>query len=213
MLVAIRKNGLTLALFACACTGLVAVTQALTKQTILSQEQAHLKQLLDQVIPSELYDNELSRSCSLLQSELLGSEQPMPAYIATLKGAPSAIAIESIAPDGYNGSIKLITGIDQHGVILGSRVLVHNETPGLGDKVDIRKSDWILSFSGKQLNQDKLSQWQVRKDGGQFDQFTGATITPRAVVKAVKNTLSYYNQNRRSIFNQSAAIDCGGEHE
>lgn len=214
MLTAIKKNGLTLALFASVCTGVVAITHALTQSAILTQEQAHLKRTLDQVIPSELYDNSLYSACILLKSDLLSSDQAMPAYIATLQGKPSAIAIESIAPDGYNGKIKLITGISQQGVVLGSQVLTHQETPGLGDKIERRKSDWMQGFNGKQLKADNLTTWQVKKDGGQFDQFTGATITPRAVVKAVKNTLTYYQQNRDTIFLQGRHVqDCGASNE
>ena len=127
----------------------------------------------------------------------------MPAYIATIDGKPSAIAIEAIAPDGYNGAIKIIVGIQDNGTITGTRVLSHQETPGLGDKIDLRVTDWILSFTGKAVNDENISAWKVRKDGGQFDQFTGATITPRAVVKAVKHAVTYVNQNKESILAQA----------
>ncbi|EED24712.1 electron transport complex protein RnfG [Vibrio sp. 16] len=113
--------------------------------------------------------------------------------------------------DGYNGAIKLIVGIAQNGKVLGSRILSHQETPGLGDKIDLRVSDWMLSFSGKTVTEENQSTWKVRKDGGQFDQFTGATITPRAVVKAVKNTVSYVNTHREQILNQP--LNCGGNNE
>lgn len=211
MLTAIRKNGLTLAIFACASTGLVAVTQYLTKDTIQQQEEAQLLSVLNQVIPHALHDNELYRSCTLVSDDSLGTTQPMPAYIATLNGEPSAIAIEAIAPNGYNGAIKLIVGIKADGTITGTRILSHQETPGLGDKVDLRVSDWILGFTGKSLTEQNESEWKVRKDGGQFDQFTGATITPRAVVNSVKDTVSYVNNHRSALFNQ--AFNCGGSHE
>ena len=123
MLNAIRKNGLTLAIFACASTGLVAVTHYLTKDQIKLQEQAQLLSVLNQVIPHEKHDNELFSSCTLVESEALGSKQAMPAYIATINGEPSAIAIEAIAPDGYNGAIKVIVGLDIDGTVLGTRVL------------------------------------------------------------------------------------------
>ncbi|CAH6927434.1 electron transport complex subunit RsxG [Vibrio splendidus] len=209
MLNAIKKNGLVLAIFACASTGLVAVTHYLTKDQIKQQEQAQLLSVLNQVIPHDLHDNELFSSCTLVQAEELGTEQAMPAYIAKINGEPSAIAIEAIAPDGYNGAIKVIVGMKIDGTILGTRVLSHQETPGLGDKIDLRVSDWILSFAGKQVTDTNLDRWKVRKDGGDFDQFTGATITPRAVVKSVKQAVQYVNQNNQALLAQP--LNCGGE--
>ncbi|MEZ9404415.1 electron transport complex subunit RsxG [Vibrio sp. 10N.286.48.F5] len=209
MLNAIKKNGLVLAIFACASTGLVAVTHYLTKDQIKQQEQAQLLSVLNQVIPDDQHDNELFSSCTLVQAEELGTEQAMPAYIAKLNGEPSAIAIEAIAPDGYNGAIKVIVGMKTDGTILGTRVLSHQETPGLGDKIDLRVSDWILSFAGKQVTDSNLDRWKVRKDGGDFDQFTGATITPRAVVKSVKQAVQYVNQNNQALLAQP--LNCGGE--
>ncbi|MEZ8795010.1 electron transport complex subunit RsxG [Vibrio splendidus] len=209
MLNAIKKNGLVLAIFACASTGLVAVTHYLTKDQIKQQEQAQLLSVLNQVIPHDLHDNELFSSCTLIQAEELGTEQAMPAYIAKINGEPSAIAIEAIAPDGYNGAIKVIVGMKIDGTILGTRVLSHQETPGLGDKIDLRVSDWILSFAGKQVTDSNLDRWKVRKDGGDFDQFTGATITPRAVVKSVKQAVQYVNQNNQALLAQP--LNCGGE--
>ncbi|MEZ9242821.1 electron transport complex subunit RsxG [Vibrio lentus] len=209
MLNAIKKNGLVLAIFACASTGLVAVTHYLTKDQIKQQEQAQLLSVLNQVIPHDLHDNELFSACTLVQAEELGTEQAMPAYIAKLNGEPSAIAIEAIALDGYNGAIKVIVGMKIDGTILGTRVLSHQETPGLGDKIDLRVSDWILSFAGKQVTDSNLDRWKVRKDGGDFDQFTGATITPRAVVKSVKQAVQYVNQNNQALLSQP--LNCGGE--
>ncbi|MEZ9279099.1 electron transport complex subunit RsxG [Vibrio cyclitrophicus] len=209
MLNAIKKNGLVLAIFACASTGLVAVTHYLTKDQIKQQEQAQLLSVLNQVIPHDLHDNELFSACTLVQAEELGTQQAMPAYIAKLNGEPSAIAIEAIAPDGYNGAIKVIVGMKIDGTILGTRVLSHQETPGLGDKIDLRVTDWILSFSGKQVTDSNLERWKVRKDGGDFDQFTGATITPRAVVKSVKQAVQYVNQNNQALLAQP--LNCGGE--
>ncbi|MEZ9999617.1 electron transport complex subunit RsxG [Vibrio lentus] len=209
MLNAIKKNGLVLAIFACASTGLVAVTHYLTKDQIKQQEQAQLLSVLNQVIPHDLHDNELFSACTLVEAEELGTEKAMPAYIAKLNGEPSAIAIEAIAPDGYNGAIKVIVGMKIDGTILGTRVLSHQETPGLGDKIDLRVSDWILSFAGKQVTDSNLNRWKVRKDGGDFDQFTGATITPRAVVKSVKQAVQYVNQNNQALLAQP--LNCGGE--
>ncbi|ANQ17536.1 electron transport complex subunit RsxG [Vibrio natriegens] len=210
MLTAIRKNGLTLAIFACATTGLVALTQYLTEDQIKQQERKQLLSVLNQVIPETMHDNALTQACTMVSSPELGA-YAMPAYIATKNGEPTAIAIESIAPDGYNGEIKVITGIDSEGKILGTRVLSQKETPGLGDKIDLRVSDWILSFTGKEVTEVNWNSWRVRKDGGDFDQFTGATITPRAVVKVVRNTVNYVNNTRDEILSQP--LDCAGGNQ
>ncbi|MEF1284377.1 electron transport complex subunit RsxG [Vibrio sp. M250220] len=211
MLNAIRKNGAVLAIFACASTGVVALTNSLTKDQINLQQQKQLLSVLNQVIPHDLHDNELYKACTLVNSPLLGTDADMPVYMATLNGQPSAMAIEAIAPDGYNGAIKIIVGIKQDGTISGTRVLSHQETPGLGDKIDLRISDWILGFAGKSLTDSNQADWKVRKDGGQFDQFTGATITPRAVVKAIKKTAEYVNTHRDQILAQP--LTCGGNNE
>ena len=211
MLNAIRKNGVILAVFACASTGVVALTHYLTEDKIQRQEQQQLLSVLNQVIPHQLHDNDLYQACTLVSDPALGTQTAMPVYMASLNGQPSDLAIEAIAPDGYNGAIKIIVGIKQDGTISGTRILSHQETPGLGDKIDLRITDWILGFSGKSVSQDNLADWNVRKDGGQFDQFTGATITPRAVVKAVKNTALFVNANREQILAQP--LNCGGNDE
>lgn len=203
MLTAIRKNGFTLALFACVSTGLVALTYALTSSQIQQQEQKQLLQVLNQVIPHQYHDNPLAQACTVVNDAELGTAKTMHAYLAQRDGKPTAIAIETIAPDGYNGEIKIIVGIDNNGAVLGVRVLAHQETPGLGDKIDLRISDWILGFNGQQITADNLDDWKVRKDGGQFDQFTGATITPRAVVAAVRKAVLYVKQHQAELYKQS----------
>lgn len=208
MLNAMKKNGGILAVFAIASTSLVAMTNWITHDTIVEQQQKQLQATLNQVIPPSMHDNQLYSSCMLLPSQTTVTTKPMPAYLATKSGKPTAIAIETYAPDGYNGAIKIIVGLDMQGVITSTRVLEHNETPGLGDKVETRKTDWIFNFDHKTIDKDNESSWAVRKDGGQFDQFTGATITPRAVVKAVKKTVMYFKQNKQSIINQP--LSCEG---
>ena len=140
-----------LLLFMSGCLPTTTATKPSVVQQIKQQEQAQLLSVLNQVIPHDLHDNELFSSCTLVQAEELGTEQAMPAYIAKINGEPSAIAIEAIAPDGYNGAIKVIVGMKIDGTILGTRVLSHQETPGLGDKIDLRVTDWITSFKGKQV--------------------------------------------------------------
>ncbi|KEK28267.1 electron transport complex subunit G [Shewanella xiamenensis] len=206
------KNGLLLALFALLCTGLVAVVNQQTFDEIKLQQQKELMGILHQLIPDELHDNELTAQCTLLQNkEALGTEDALPAYIATAAGKPVAIALEAIAPDGYNGNIKLIVGINTQGEVLGVRTLSHQETPGLGDKIELRKSDWVTKFVGKVLTSEDDKQWQVQKDGGDFDQFTGATITPRAYVKAVKRAVWYFTQHQTEIFSQP--LNCEAKHD
>ncbi|MDN2481708.1 electron transport complex subunit RsxG [Vibrio astriarenae] len=211
MLNAIKNNALILVIFACASTGLVAVTNLATKDTIAEQQQKQLLRVLNQVIPTRMHDNNLYQACTLVTDPLLGTNEAQPAYLATLNGQPSAVAIEAVAPDGYNGTIRIVVATDMNGKILGSRVLAHQETPGLGDKIDLRVSEWILAFAGQFVTESNLDDWKVRKDGGKFDQFTGATITPRAVVSAVKNATLYLNQHREALFAQPA--NCGAAYD
>ncbi|MGI1943845.1 electron transport complex subunit RsxG [Shewanella glacialipiscicola] len=206
------KNGFLLALFALICTGLVAVVNQQTADKITQQEQQELMRVLHQLIPDEIHDNDLTAQCTLLlDKDALGTDNPMPAYIATMAGKPVAIAIEAIAPDGYNGNIKLIVGVNTQGEVLGVRTLTHQETPGLGDKIELRKSNWVSQFVGKVLDSQDDKQWLVKKDGGDFDQFTSATITPRAYVKAVKNAVWYFNNNQAQIFSQP--LNCEAKHD
>ncbi len=198
------KNGLILGIFALICTALVAMVNELTSAQIKQQETQELGRIIQQIIPAQLHDNSLPEYCILITApSALGTQNPMPAFIATEKGKPTAIAMETIAPDGYNGNIRIIVGIDAQGVVLGVRTLAQQETPGLGDKIEIRKSDWVNSFKGMVLNATTASQWKVKKDGGDIDEFTGATITPRAYVKAVKNTLQYFNQHKARLLKQA----------
>lgn len=211
MLSAIRRNGLILAIFACICTGVVAVTQALTATRIHEQERHQLLSILNQVIPAETHNNDLYQSClTVTPIPNRPDTDVLHAYIAKMDDQPQGIAIETIAPNGYNGAIKLLVGIDNRGVITGTRVLSQHETPGLGDKISSRVTDWILGFTGKQVTPNNLNRWKVKKDGGQFDQFTGATITPRAVVSAIRDTVIWVNQHREQLYQQ--AYDCG-EHK
>ena len=200
------KNGLILAVFAIITTGLIAVTFFGTKNQIALQQQQKLLSILNAVIDENSYDNIIQLDCALVTSaELLGSNQPQHIYRATKQGQAVAAAIETTAPDGYSGKIQLVVGItsSQAGsaTVTGVRVLEHKETPGLGDKVDLRISNWVLDFNDQSYSEEIATNWAVKKDGGQFDQFTGATITPRAVVSAVKLSIDYYLANQAAIFN------------
>ncbi|MGZ9898253.1 electron transport complex subunit RsxG [Shewanella gaetbuli] len=205
------KNGLILGIFALLCTGLVALVNGMTKDTIYQQQQQQLKSTLTQVIPDDFHNNDLVNACVWVNSpELLGSTEDLPAYIAKQDNQPVAIAIEAIAPDGYNGEIKLIVGVDNNNQLLGVRTLTHQETPGLGDKIELRKSDWVTTFTNIHWTRDD-STWAVKKDGGKFDQFTGATITPRAYVKAINNAVNFVDQNRKGLY--QSGRKCGENHE
>ncbi|OIN13983.1 electron transport complex subunit RsxG [Oceanisphaera psychrotolerans] len=207
MLDMMRKNGLTLALFALGCTAFVAFTHSLTRDTIIEQEQAQLLRVLDELLPADSHDEPLFDHCVMLTSEpFLGSRDALPVFTAMKDGQPSGYAIEAVAPDGYSGEIKLVVGINIDGTLNGVRVLNHNETPGLGDKIELKKSSWVLDFNGQSLQGEEDPRWAVRSDGGQFDAFTGATITPRAVVKAVRKVLMLVQQQPGLL---SQAPSCG----
>lgn len=200
------KNGLLLAVFAIFTTGLIALTYFGTKDQITLQQQQKLLSILNAVIDENSYDNVIQQDCVLVTSKaLLGSAQPQHIYRATKQGQPVAVAIETTAVDGYSGKIQIVVGITDgqagSAKVTGVRVLEHKETPGLGDKIDLRISDWILDFDNQLYNEDVADNWAVKKDAGMFDQFTGATITPRAVVNAVKLTAEYYLANQSTIFN------------
>jgi len=203
---AIQKNANILAIFAIVCTAIVGIVHTLTKDKIEQQKQQQLLDRLSQVIDPTSYNNEIINDCIIIAPT--ESSKAQTAYIATYNNSPIAMAITTVAPDGYNGNIDILVGIKTNGIISGVRVLAHKETPGLGDKIELKRHDWILSFTDKKMNDEPDPRWKVAKDGGMFDQFTGATITPRAVVKAVHNTLVYFNKNKDTLFNQPRT--CGG---
>ena len=173
-----QKNGLLLAAFAVIATALIIGVQLLTEDKIARQQQQQVLRTLNQLIPPALHDNDLYQSCRLLQDPALGSTKPQPLYRAWVNDEPTALAAEIVAPDGYSGAIRLLLAIQPNGEVLGVRTLRHQETPGLGDKIEIQKSDWIKSFAEKRVRGEDDNRWAVQRDGGMFDQFTGATITP-----------------------------------
>lgn len=182
-------------------TAILAFTFTITyKQIALSVAAAKLK-LINQVASPTLYDNELLKDAITLPASVqLGTGQDTLAYRGRLKGKPSIIILEAIAPDGYSGKINMIVAISYDGVISGVRVVTHKETPGLGDYIDIARIKWINLFSGASHTRYQEDDWKVKKDGGQIDYMAGATITPRAVAKAVHNALHYFEENREKLF-------------
>ena len=202
----IVRNGALLGLFAVITTGLIAVTHFSTKSRNETQQAHKLKSLINEVFPQDRHDNAILDDCIQLSSPLLGSAEAQTIYRAKRQDEPVGFVVTTIAPNGYSGQIKMIVGITLDLEILGTRVIEHKETPGLGDKIDLAVSDWILSFSNKTFSDDNARQWQVKKDGGQFDQFTGATITPRAVVGSVANTARFVHDNMSQLL--SAQSSC-----
>ena len=194
-------SGAFLWLFAVVGTTLVAVTEFSTADAIVENERRVLLRNLLALLPADRLDNDIANdTLELPPSSLLGTETRSTAYRARLQGEPVAVIFNSVAPNGYSGRINLLVGVYVDGSVAGVRVIKHAETPGLGDGIEIRKSPWIKSFDGKSLDNPDAAGWRVKRDGGEFDQLTGATITPRAIVAAVRNTLLYYRQNADMIF-------------
>jgi len=190
-------------LFAVIGSGLVAFTHDNTAAQIAENQRRALLRSLNELIPKDQYDNDVYADILYVHnSELLGTDEAVPVYRARKGGWPVAVVLAPVAPDGYNGNIRLLVAVRLDGTLAGVRVLAHRETPGLGDNIEADRSDWIRGFTGKSLNNPKQDRWKVKRDGGAFDQFTGATITPPAVVKAVKNTLSDYRANGNKLFEQ-----------
>jgi len=199
------RTAALLGVFALISTWLVAITFDATEEPIAASEKKALLRNLHELIPNTLHDNDLFSDVITVQNQAsLGSNKSQRVFRARMKGQPVALAIESVAPDGYSGNIFLLMAIRYDGSILGVRVTKHKETPGLGDAIEIERSDWILGFNNKSLTDPNEKAWGVEKDGGEFDQFTGATITPRAIVKAVHRTLQYYQQHRDELFADNA---------
>lgn len=197
----ILSNGLRLSVFAALTTGLIAGVYQLTAAKIAQSQQVHLLASLNELVPSQRYNNQLLKdTISIKDSQLLHLQHPEIAYRARLNGQNIAVIFPVIAPDGYSGTIKLLVAIEEDGTLAGVRVLNHKETAGLGDAIEKTKSNWIDSFNGRSLTNTSAKTWQVKRDGGDFDQLTGATITPRAVVKAVHNALLYYQQHQQILF-------------
>lgn len=196
----ILRNSVILGLFAVATVGMIAVTQQTTAERISEAQRRVQLSALNEIVPHDQHDNDLlTDSFSVQDRQYLSLSAPADAYRARQGERVSAVILPVVAPDGYSGRIDLLVGIRADGSIAGVRSVSHRETPGLGDKIDAGKSQWILSFNGKSLSMPIPEQWAVKKDGGQFDQFTGATITPRAVVKAVYQALTYFDEHRAAL--------------
>ncbi len=237
-------TALNLLAFALLGTAILAFTFTLTHDRIEQSVEAEKLRLISQIVPQPLFDNDIIKdTLDIKPDPLLGNEDVTTAYRARLGGDPSALVLEAVAPDGYSGKISLLIAIKAGGELAGVRVVSHKETPGLGDYIEIGRSNWIKIFDGKSLSKktplppdtpspqsspasgrgserekqslisageranESLrgqplddSDWKVKKDGGQFDYMAGATITPRAVVKATHKALQYFAKNRDALF-------------
>ena len=188
----IIKSGLLMFIFTLACVFIVSLVEKNTKDRIEINEQQLLIKRLNEIVTE--YDNPILSESFDRNINLHGIEQTVTIFPAKNNNKVFAYLVEHTYPNGYNGNIRLLTGISIEKELLGVRVINHKETPGLGDKIETRKSDWIKSFTGLSLNQPEKSKWKVKRDGGFFDQFTGATITPRAIVTAAYQILDYFDK-------------------
>jgi electron transport complex protein RnfG len=201
------RGGLILGAAAVVAFSLVALVHDATRDRIAASERARRVAQFDAVLGGTHHDNDLLADVTYAHDpDLLGTTSRVPVYRARLAGQPVAAVLAPVAPDGYAGSIDLLVAIGADGKVLGVHVLRHHETPGLGDAIEERKSGWIRGFIGRSLADPPLERWKVRKDGGDFDQFTGATVTPRAVVRAVAACLAYFRQHRDELFAAPATM-------
>jgi len=198
---AVIKTGMTLAVIAAICTTLVAATYQLTEDRIAANEKALLEQSLQPALAGLFYDSGVSESRLVLQPphELPGND-PAVIYRVFAEDRPVAALFVVTARDGFSGPIRILVGVDISGNVTGVRILQHRETPGLGDRIESARSDWVFQFDGRSLGDPIVTGWAIKGDGGDFDQLTGASVTPRAVLKAIRDTLLYFGAHRDDIF-------------
>jgi len=196
----ILASGLILGFFGILGALLVSGTEQQTRDIIVHNERMALLNQLYELVPQSEIDNDfLQHPLTLNAAEFLGIDNTQ-AYIGTQQGELAAMVFEATIPNGYAGPILMLVAVDSKGTLKGVRIVSHSETPGLGDKVELERSDWVLGFNGKSLTNPVEPQWKVKKDGGVFDQFTGATITPRAIVNSVRKALLYFDQEHQALF-------------
>ena len=205
----ILKSGATLAVIAAICTTLVAGTYALTVDRIAQNDKDLLEQSLQPALGGAYFDGGVSESRLVIPPphDLPGSGAAL-IYRVYADGEPVAALFVVTARDGFSGSIRILLGVGADGVVTGIRILQHRETPGLGDSITASRSDWVHQFPGHSLRDPLEAGWAIRSDGGEFDQLTGASITPRAVIKAMRDTLIYFDAHRHEIF---AAVATGDD--
>ena len=213
----ISKNSFILAAFAIFTAGALALTNLATQDRIAAAERAAQQRALFEIIPRQDHDNDLLNDTVPVPNsgwEPLGAGAESKIYRARKQGKIIALIVPATTHDGYSGDINMIVGVNRDGSIAGVRVLLHKETPGLGDKIELKKTQWILGFNGKTLTVPVIEEWKVKKDGGAFDQFAGATITPRAMVGQIKRVLEFVSANQ-TLFDDQQPINqqpTAGEH-
>lgn len=209
----IARNSVLLALIALCAAAIVAITYHLTTETIARQIRLAREEALQQIIPGTLHDNVMLDDTIAVgpQDAGLGLREDRQIYIARQRGRVVAVIIPVVAPDGFAGDIELRVGVHRDGSIAAIRAVSHDETPGLGDQIELEQSDWILGFDGRSLTNPAVDGWAVGRDNGVFDQFTGATITPRAVVAATLRALQFAQANRTRLFGDEAPVSTGSE--
>lgn len=192
------KTLLTLGLIGMLAAALLSGVHLVTRERIASEQQRQALATLSQLLPESEYDNELIDD--RLSARISGLSPPSTIYRARLEGRPVALLVDVTTPDGYSGDIRLLVALRPDGEIIGARVLEHRETPGLGDEIDLKRSDWIRQFTGQSLEDPPAEAWAASKRGGDFDTLSSATITSSAVIGAVRNVLVWYSSNRESAF-------------
>lgn len=199
-LAASLRSAFFLGVFALIGATLVAGTYHMTRAKIAKNEQELRLRSLNEILAPDEYDNDLLSDTVSVDAPAVGGEDGRTmVHRARKDGQPVAVIMEVVAPDGYSGAIRMLVGIYTNGQVAGVRVVSHRETPGLGDDIDLARSNWVLEFEGKSLESPATEAWTVKRDGGEFDQFTGATITPRAVVKAVRGALIFYRTHQTQL--------------
>lgn len=204
--VSILRTALPLTLLASCAALVVALTYHLTREPIARQARLAQEQELLEIVPRNRHDNAMLDDTIAVgpQDKGLGLTAQRRIHIARLHGDVVAVILPVIAPDGFAGDIELRVGVNRDGSIAGVRVVEHHETAGLGDRIELEHSDWLLGFNGRSLEHPAMDAWAVRRDHGAFDQFTGATITPRAVVTATKRALQFARDNRARLFGDAS---------
>ena len=200
------RTAIILFIFVVVFTALLAGAYQWTRPAILASAAEEKMKLIGEILPTDRFDNDLLKdTLTLPPTPELGLTEPSTVYRARKAGQPAAVVIEAVAPDGYSGKIRLVLAINSDASLSGVRVIAHKETPGLGDYIEPKKDKkrvrpWITQFEGKSLNHPPERLWKVKKDGGEFDANAGATVTPRAIVKAVKVALTYAQHHRDTLF-------------
>jgi electron transport complex protein RnfG len=196
----LSRSSVTLTVVFVVAVLLLTTINTLTKNRIKRSEQTWTLNNLSHVLPPGPFDNDPVATQRQQTVPALGGDEALTLYTVYKSDEPAAAAMEIIARNGYNGDIRVLLGIRYNGEIVGARVLSHRETPGLADDIDIRRSDWITHFNGHSLAQLEPQDWDVKQRAGQFDAFTGATITPRAIISAIHQALIWFEANREQVF-------------